>query len=243
MADILEEQKNPISTTFKKMASYKANKPFKDPICQNKGLKYTENSRLSNRRKKLDKGSNHNIYPEENEETFKNVEIELKSNLDFKLKSFIYVIKNFDLDDNKSSCSISFLSFKNNIEDSKTEDSYLTTFNKSKKPLKQSPNKPDLLLYDIDITDHIVNDKKWFKNNYTSNEDQLKTLKIGGGPIILNGNGTAVFIILFQINPLKYRKIIFEDALYLPDIDVNLFNGLKHYKSRGYLEKNRLYTP
>ena len=34
---------------------------------------------------------------------------------------------------------------------------------------------------------------------------------------------------------------MFEDALYLPDIDVNLFNGLKHYKLRGYLEKNRLY--
>ncbi len=40
---------------------------------------------------------------------------------------------------------------------------------------------------------------------------------------------------------MKYREIIFEDALYLPDIDVNLFNGLKYYKSRGYLEKNRLY--
>ncbi len=35
---------------------------------------------------------------------------------------------------------------------------------------------------------------------------------------------------------------MFEDVLYLFNINVNLFSGLKHYKSRGYLEKNRLYT-
>jgi len=34
---------------------------------------------------------------------------------------------------------------------------------------------------------------------------------------------------------------VFEDVLYLLDIDVNLFNNLKHYKLKGYLEKNRLY--
>src|SRR6266699_678213 len=34
---------------------------------------------------------------------------------------------------------------------------------------------------------------------------------------------------------------MFENALYLLNINVNLFNGLKHYKSKGYLEKNRLY--
>ncbi len=34
---------------------------------------------------------------------------------------------------------------------------------------------------------------------------------------------------------------MFKNALYLFDIDINLFSGLKYYKSRGYLEKNRLY--
>ncbi len=33
---------------------------------------------------------------------------------------------------------------------------------------------------------------------------------------------------------------MFENALYLFDIEVNLFSGLKHYKSGGYLEKNKL---
>ncbi len=68
----------------------------------------------------------------------------------------------------------------------------------------------------------------------------MKTLKTGGGPVALKGSGTAVFIVLSQVNPPKYCEVVFEDALYLLDIDVNLFSGLKHYKSGGYLQKNRL---
>ena len=58
IADILEEQKNPASTTFKKMASYKANRLFK-------GSKCTESSKPSNRRRKPDRGSNHNTHLKE----------------------------------------------------------------------------------------------------------------------------------------------------------------------------------
>ncbi len=100
-----------------------------------------------------------------------------------------------------------------------------------------------MLLYDIGIIDHIINDKKWFKDNYTFNKGQLKTLKTGGDPVIFKGGGTTVFTILSQINLPKFCEIVFENALYLPNIDVNLFNGLKHYKARGYLEKNQLYIP
>jgi len=118
------------------MAFYKANKPSKDPTRQNKSPKHTESSKPSNRRKKPDRGSNHNTHPEEDEETFKDVETELESNPDLELKSFTYIIKNFDLNNSKSSYSINSLSFKNNTEDFETEGSYLATFNKSKKPLK-----------------------------------------------------------------------------------------------------------
>ncbi len=68
----------------------------------------------------------------------------------------------------------------------------------------------------------------------------MRTLKIGGGLVIPKGSGTAVFTVVSQVNLLKYREVVFEDVLYLFDIDVNLFNGLKYYKSRGYFEKNRL---
>ena len=116
----------------------------------------------------------------------------------------------------------------------------MAAFNKSKRPLKRSPNRPDLLLYDIGITDHIVNDRKWFKDDYTLNKDQLKTLKTGGDLIVPKGSDTTVFIILSQINLSKFYEVVFEDVLYLSSINVNLFSGLKYYKAEGYFEKNRL---
>ena len=137
------------------------------------------------------------LFENNDDKTFKNVEIELESDLDPKLESFTYVIRNFDLDDSKSSCFISSLNSKNNVENFKTKGSYLTAFNKSKKPLKRSPNRLDLLLYDISTTDHIVNDKKWFKDDYTFNRSQLKILKIERGFVIPKGNNTTVFTVLF----------------------------------------------
>ncbi len=143
----------------------------KDPTHQSKGFKRIENSKPSNRRRRPNKGSNHNtLFEDDDNKTFKDVEIEPESNLNFKLESFICVIKNFDLDDNKSNCSIGFLNFRNNVEDFEIKDGYLAAFNRLKKPLKQSSNRLDLLLYDISIIDHIINDKKWFKDDYTFNK-------------------------------------------------------------------------
>src|SRR6266566_5114649 len=243
MADILKEQRNPTSTTSKRTFVHRANRPSKNPTRQNKGPKRTKSSRPPNRRRRPNRGSNHNTHPEDDEEASKDAETEPESDPEPKLESFTCVIRNFDLDDSKSSCSIGSTSSKDSAEDSETEGGYLAAFIKSKRPLKQSPNRPDLLLYDTGTTDHIVNDRKWFKDDYTPNRGQLKTLKTGGSLIAPKGSGTTVFIVLSQINPPKYRKIVFEDALYLPDIDVNLFNSLKHYKSKGYLQKNRLCTP
>ncbi len=196
MADILEEQRNPASTTSKRTFVHKANRPFKDPTYQNKGFKRTESSKPFNRRKKPDRGSNYNTYPEDDEEASKDAETEPESNPDLELESFTYVIRNFDLDDNKSSCFMGSTNSKDSVEDFETEGGYLAAFNKSKRPLKRSPNRPDLLLYDTGTTDHIVNDRKWFKDDYALNRGQLKILKTGGSPIASKGNGTAVFIVL-----------------------------------------------
>jgi len=161
MADILEEQRNPASTTSKRTYVHRANRMPKDLTHQNKGFKHTESFKLSNRRRRPDRGSNYNTLPkDDNDEAFKDAETKLKSDPNPKLESFTCIIKNFDLNDSKSNCSTSFLNSNNNAEDSEIEGGYLTVFNKSKKSLKQSPNKPDLLLYDIGITNHIVNDKK-----------------------------------------------------------------------------------
>ncbi len=197
MADILEEQRNPASTISKRTFVYKANKPSRDSICQNKGFKRIESSRPFNRCKKLDRGFSYNTHPEDDEEASKDVEIELESDLDPELKSFTYVIWNFDLDDSKSSCSIGSTNFKDSVEDFETEGGYLAVFNKSKRPLKRLSNRPDLLLYDIRTIDYIVNDRKWFKDDYILNRGQLKTLKTGRGPVAFKNNDTVVFIVLF----------------------------------------------
>ena len=161
MIDILKKQRNPISTTFKRIYVHKANRTLKDLIHQNKGFKRTKSFRPSNRRRRPDRGSSYNtLFKNDDNEVSKDVETEPKSNPDPKLKSFTYIIKNFDLDDNKSNCFISSLNFKNNVEDSKTKDNYLTAFNRSKKPLKRSPNKPNLLLYNTGTTDHIIKNRK-----------------------------------------------------------------------------------
>src|SRR6266699_3261595 len=149
IVDILKKQRNPASTTFKRMFVYRANRLSKDFIRQNKGFKRIKSFKLFNRCKKLDRDSNYNIYCEDNKKVSKNVETEFKYDLNPKLKSFTYIIQNFDLDDSKSSCSISFTNFKDNVENFEIEGAYLAAFNKLKRLLKQSLNKPDLLLYDI----------------------------------------------------------------------------------------------
>jgi len=110
------------------------------------------------------------FFENDDDEAFKDAETEPESDLNLKLEFFICIIRNFDLDDSKSSCFISSLNFNNNIEDFETEGGYFAVFNKSKKSLKRSPNRLDLLLYDIDTIDYIVNDKKWFRDDYTFNK-------------------------------------------------------------------------
>ncbi len=116
---------------------------------------------MFNRRRRPNRGSSYNtLFEDDDDKTFKNVETELEFDLDLELKSFICVIKNFNLDNSKSSCSIGSLSSNNSVEDSEIKGDYFTVFNKSKKSLKRSSNRPDLLLYGTGIIDYIVNDRK-----------------------------------------------------------------------------------
>ncbi len=143
------------------MYVHRANRTPRDLIRQIKGLKYIESFRLFNRRWRPDRGSSYNtFFEDDDDEAFKNVEIEFEFDLDLELESFICIIKNFDLDDSKSSCFINSLNFSNSVEDFEIEGGYFATFNKSKKSLKRSSNRLDLLLYDIGIIDYIINDRK-----------------------------------------------------------------------------------
>src|SRR6266566_8831740 len=138
IADILEEQRNLAFITSKRTYVHRANRTSKDLTRQSKGLKRIESSRLSNRCRRPDRGSNYNTFlKDDNNKTLKDVKTELESDPNLELESFICIIRNFDLDDSKSSCFTSSLSFNNSVKDSKTEEGYLITFNKSKKSLKR----------------------------------------------------------------------------------------------------------
>jgi len=92
MADILEEQKNPASTTSKRTFVHRANRPSKDLTRQNKSLKRIESFRPPNRRRRPDRGSSYNMHFEDNEEASKDIETEPESDPDLELESFIYII-------------------------------------------------------------------------------------------------------------------------------------------------------
>ncbi len=170
----------------------------RDFTCQSKSSKCIESFKPFNRRWKLNRGSSYNtLFEDDDDKTFKDVETKLESDPNLGLKFFIYVIKNFDLDDSKSNCFIGSLSFRNSVENFETEGGYLTAFNRLKKLLKRPSNKLNILLYDTGTIDYIVNDRKWFKDVYVLNRGQLKILKIGGDFIIPKGNSTAVFTIVF----------------------------------------------
>src|SRR6266699_1621085 len=94
MADILEEQRNPASTTSKRTYVYRVNKPPRDPTYQNKNPKRIESFKPSNRRWRSDRGLSYYMHLEDDEEGFKDVEIEFES--EFELQSFIYVMGDFD---------------------------------------------------------------------------------------------------------------------------------------------------
>ncbi len=94
IADILEEQRNPVFITFKRTYVYRVNRTSRDSICQSKGFKRIESFRLSNRCRRLDRGSNYNmLFEDDDDEVFKNAEIEFESDLDPEIKVFYLCYK------------------------------------------------------------------------------------------------------------------------------------------------------
>ncbi len=79
IADILEEQRNLASITSKRTYVHRVNRPSKDFTRQNKGFKRIESFKLFNCCRRFDRDSSYNIYLEDDEESFKDVEIKLES--------------------------------------------------------------------------------------------------------------------------------------------------------------------
>ncbi|KAK2073963.1 hypothetical protein P8C59_008200 [Phyllachora maydis] len=121
-----------------------------------------------------------------------------------------------------------------------------TSSNKAKykdnKP-RRRPRDPALYnswLYNTGSTDHISNSKERF-TTFTPNTGQLRPINTGNSPISPAGIGSITLEVLSRKAPPTYTKLVLDNVLYLPNIDINIVSGVRHYNLGGCLIKETLY--
>ncbi|KAK2066280.1 hypothetical protein P8C59_000111 [Phyllachora maydis] len=121
-----------------------------------------------------------------------------------------------------------------------------TSSNKAKykdnKP-KRRPRDPALYnswLYNTGSTDHISNSKERF-TTFTPNTGQLRPINTGNSPISPAGIGSITLEVLSRKAPPTYTKLVLDNVLYLPNININIISRVRHYDSGGCLIKETLY--
>ncbi|KAK2075479.1 hypothetical protein P8C59_009605 [Phyllachora maydis] len=95
-------------------------------------------------------------------------------------------------------------------------------------------------LYNTGSTDYISNSKERF-TTFTPNTGQLRPINTGNGPISPAGIGSITLEVLSRKAPPTYTKLVLNNVLYLPNIDINIVSRVRHYNSGGCLIKETLY--
>ncbi|KAK2068166.1 hypothetical protein P8C59_002823 [Phyllachora maydis] len=121
-----------------------------------------------------------------------------------------------------------------------------TSSNKAKykdnKP-RRRPRDPALYnswLYNTGSTDHISNSKERF-TTFMPYTGQLRPINTGNGPVSPAGIGSITLEVLSRKAPPTYTKLVLDNVLYLPNININIVSGVRHYDSGGCLIKETLY--
>ncbi|KAK2074456.1 hypothetical protein P8C59_008663 [Phyllachora maydis] len=70
---------------------------------------------------------------------------------------------------------------------------------------------------------------------------QLRPINTGNSPISPAGIGSITLEVLSRKAPPTYTKLVLDNVLYLPNIDINIISGVRHYDSGGCLIKETLY--
>ena len=110
---------------------------------------------------------------------------------------------------------------------------------KGKKACKH--HKFNALLYNTGSINHIINNRKWFVE-FDSNKGKLPVLTTGGDPVTPQGQGKALFKVKVEPNKDYYITLTLQNALYLPNLNINIVLRQKHYKAGGVLIKETLYS-
>ncbi|KAK2067135.1 hypothetical protein P8C59_000895 [Phyllachora maydis] len=70
---------------------------------------------------------------------------------------------------------------------------------------------------------------------------QLRPINTGNGPVSPAGIGSITLEVLSRKAPPTYTKLVLDNVLYLPNIDINIISRVRHYDSGGCLIKETLY--
>ncbi|KAK2073048.1 hypothetical protein P8C59_007357 [Phyllachora maydis] len=224
MADILEESRNPATEAYR--AAHVANSSNSTP---------NSNSNLSKKGKNKKKGKKKASYNIEGQ----NYSAKSAEQASFILGSYNLAIEEEEEESDSSSNSSSssdsdtqlaqLLALKGykKRKDFKGKGLKTSSNNKAKykdnKP-RRRPRDPALYnswLYDTGSTDHISNSKE--------------------RPVSPAGIGSITLEVLSRKAPPTYTKLILDNVLYLPNIDINIVSGVRHYDSGGCLIKETLY--
>ncbi|KAK2072852.1 hypothetical protein P8C59_007182 [Phyllachora maydis] len=226
MADILEESRNPAIEAYR--AAYVANSSNSTP---------NSNSNPSKKGKNKKKGKKKASY---------NVEGQNYSAKSAEQASFMLGLYNLAIEEEEEESDSSSNSRYKKRKDFKGKGLKTSSNNKAKykdnKP-RRRPRDPAFYnswLYDTGSTDHISNSKERF-TTFMPNTGQLRPINTGNGPVSPAGIGSITLEVLSRKAPPTYTKLVLDNVLYLPNIDINIVSGVRHYDSGGCLIKETLY--
>ncbi|KAK2070514.1 hypothetical protein P8C59_005001 [Phyllachora maydis] len=224
MADILEESRNPATEAYR--AAYIANSSNSTP---------NSNSNPSKKGKNKKKGKKKASY---------NVKGQNYSAKSAKQASFILGSYNLAIEEEEESNSSSNSRY-NKRKDFKGKG-LKTSSNKAKykdNQPRRRPRDPALYnswLYNTGSTDHISNSKEQF-TTFTPNIGQLRPINTGNSPVSPASIGSIILEVLSRKAPPTYTKLVLDNVLYLPNIDINIVSRVRYYNSGGCLIKETLY--
>ncbi|KAK2068545.1 hypothetical protein P8C59_003179 [Phyllachora maydis] len=224
IADILEESRNPAIEVYR--AAYIAN---------SSNSTHNSNSNPSKKGKNKKKGKKKASY---------NIKGQNYSAKSAEQASFILGSYNLAIEEEEESDSSSNSRYKK-YKDFKGKG-LKTSSNKAKykdNQPRRRPRDPALYnswLYNTGSTDHISNSKERF-TTFTPNTGQLRPINTGNSPLSPAGIGSITLEVLSRKAPPTYTKLVLDNVLYLPNININIISRVRHYNSGGCLIKETLY--
>ncbi|KAK2070949.1 hypothetical protein P8C59_005409 [Phyllachora maydis] len=243
MADILEESRNLAIEVYR--AAYIANSSNSTPNSNSNPSKKGKN------KKKGKKKASYNIKGQ-------NYSAKSAEQASFMLGSYNLAIEEEEEESDSSSDSSSssdsntqlaqLLALKRYKKRKDFKGNSLKTSSNNKAKYKDNqprrrPRDPALYnswLYNTGSTDHISNSKERF-TTFTPNTGQLRPINTRNSPVSPAGIGSIILEVLSRKAPPTYTKLVLDNILYLPNININIVSRVRHYDSGGCLIKETLY--